>query len=176
MKTPLRKADYTLTVKRPKHIIIHHTIEICPDVPLDNATFQTGRFQSLSYVFTKLNVKGYHFVIEKAGDEYFPIVSQPLFTQCKWDDIDESYWNDISVGILANYDFDFPEDRFYSVLAFRVLVPLCRWFNMTYSDILLHKEISSNKELTCPGEMFIKEKMIKAFRTHWRKGPTINRK
>jgi len=175
-KLPLKKNDYKLADASPRHIVIHHSVEICPGVPIDNATFQTGKFQQKSYIFTKPKLKGYHIVFEKITDEYYPILSQPLFTKCLWPDVDDVYENSIHIGILGDYDFEIPSDRLYDVLSFRVLVPICRGFRIPIENIVLHRDISKKKDLTCPGMMFERIRLIKAFRTHWRKGPTLARK
>ena len=175
-KLPLKKTDYILSDATPRHIVIHHTVEICPGVPIDNATFQTGKFQAKSYIFTKPNLKGYHITFEQITDDYYPILSQPLFTKCKWPDLEPTYENAFHIGIIGDLDFEIPTDRLYNVLAFRVLVPLARGFRIPIDNLVLHREISNKKDLTCPGMMFSHERMIKAFRTHWRKGPVLARK
>lgn len=151
---------------KPRWIILHHTSEIYenPMAKIDNSKFQ---IQGLSKGVLELKQSdiNYHYVVEKINDEYYPIVCRPFVYLCEWDDIDPNINNRaIHVGFLGNYDFKIPEKRFYEVLAFRILNPMLKMFKLDPSRIKFHNEVSSDKELTCPGDFIDKEVIISMVR------------
>lgn len=151
---------------RPRWIILHHTSELYknPVSKIDNSKFQ---IQGLSkgVLEMKQSDVNYHYVIEKIGEEYYPIVCRPFVYLCEWDDIDPNINNKaIHVGFLGNYDFKVPEKRFYEVMAFRILNPMLKMFKLDPSRIKFHSDVSSDKELTCPGDFIDKEVVISMVR------------
>lgn len=151
---------------RPRWIILHHTSELYknPASKIDNSKFQ---IQGLSkgVLEMKQSDVNYHYVIEKIGEEYYPIVCRPFVYLCEWDDIDPNINNKaIHVGFLGNYDFKVPEKRFYEVMAFRILNPMLKMFKLDPSRIKFHSDVSSDKELTCPGDFIDKEVVISMVR------------
>ena len=84
-----------------------------------------------------------------------------MLTICEYEDIQVEYHKDIHIGLIGDYDNDYPPRRLYRVLAYRLLSPLMRLFYMDEDDILLHSAISTTSGLTCPGE-FIEMTLIKS--------------
>ena len=172
---PFKNADLKLSGHKPRHIVIHHTSELVESIPIDGDGLDVGKVRNLIYSLQRENKLGYHVIIERVKADYYPIVCQPWFTDCVWPDIDPMYYSDIHVAFIGNYDMDMLMDRAYKVLAFQILVPLSRYFRLDWEDIVLHKEISSNKELTCPGEFFDRVRLLEYFRTYYKRGPSITK-
>lgn len=170
---PFKNTDLKLSFKRPKHIIIHHTAELAKTVPQDEDSLQLFKVQKAIYTFNDKNKLGYHVIFERVKADYIPIVCQPWFTECVWEDIDPQYYSDLHVAFLGNYEYDMLMDRAYKVLAFQFLVPMCRVFRLDWPDILLHKEISNDPNCNCPGEFFDRTRMKQYFKYYFKRGPSI---
>ena len=168
-----KNSDIKMSSTKPKHIIIHHTAELAPDITQDEDSFQLSALQRKFYTFSKEHKLGYHIVIERVKADYYPVVCQPWFTDCVWDDLDPIYHSDMHIAFVGNYDYDMLMDRAYKVLAFQLLVPLSRYFRIPWENIVLHKEISNNKECNCPGEFFDRVRMQEYFRSYYKRGPSI---
>ncbi len=166
MKIPLKPSLMKIRRGKPKWIILHHTSEIYenPMAKIDNSKFQ---IQGLSKGVLELKQSdyNYHYVIEKINDEYYPIVCRPFVYLCEWDDIDPNINNrSIHIGFLGDYNYKIPEKRFYEVLAFRILNPMLKMFKLAPNRIKFHNDVSSNEELTCPGDFIDKEIIISMVR------------
>lgn len=168
-----KNSDLKLSSKKPTHIIIHHTHEIAPNMPTDTDGFTLPVLQKNIYSFQRKNKLGYHIIIERFKADYFPIVCQPWFTDCHWDDLDKEYDSCIHIAFSGNFELDMLMDRAYRVLAFQLLVPLSRYFRITKDRIVLHKEISNDKTVVCPGEFFDRNRMEEYYHTYYKKGPSI---
>lgn len=163
MRVPLRPSRLKIRRKPIRYIVMHHTAELYvqPESKIDNPKYQLpGLFKGVMEM--KEGDINYHFVVERVKDDYIPIVCRPFSFLCEWDDIDANI-NDraLHVALLGNFDFKIPERREYEVLAFRVLNPMLKLFGMHPSRIKLHRDISNNEEITCPGE-FIDRAVIEA--------------
>ena len=163
---PLRISSVKLVDKWPNHIIIHHTAETSYGLTsaIDTAKFQIGKYESGIYRNTKEFNTNYHIIIEKIESDFYPIISRPLFTITKWDDIPEEYVNAIHIGVFGDFESDLPMKRMYDILAFKVLCPMTIMFRIPEKNILLHKEVSMNEKETCPGEFFDKTILISSYR------------
>ncbi len=159
MKIPLKPSLMKIRRGVVKWIILHHTSEIYknPASKIDNAKFQMPGL-SKGVLELKQSDVNYHYVIDKIEDDYHPIVCRPFVYLCDWDDINININNRaIHIALMGNYDFKIPQKRLYEVLAFRLLNPMMKIFKLTPSRIKLHRDVSSNKELTCPGDFIDKE-------------------
>lgn len=158
---PLRATNYRLSESWPQAVIIHHSA--CklslPELEMDKTTFQTGKLHTLNYSVNHEKETGFNFIVERVGNDFHVICSQPLMTKCEFHDIDEKYWRSVHVCLMGNYNKDIPMNRMYSVLSYRILAPLMRLFIIKEEDILFHSTIS-NEEITCPGEFVNKEKLL----------------
>lgn len=156
MKLMLRPSLLKVRRQSVKWIILHHTSEIYeqPAARIDNSKFQTPELYK-GVLENKSGDINYHYVIEKIQEDFHPIVTRPFVYLCEWDDIDPNINNRaIHVACLGNLDFQMPVKRLYEVLAFRVLNPMLKMFHLSPSRIKLHRDVSSNKDLTCPGDFF----------------------
>lgn len=163
MKLPFRPSLLKIRRLSAKWIILHHTVELypAPEAKIDNSKFQ------LPFLYNKVMEENssdinYHFVIEKIKDDYHAITTRPFTYMCEWDDISDDINNRaIHVALLGSYDFKIPEIRLLEVLSYKLLNPLLKIFAIPPSRIKLHREVSSNKELSCPGD-FVDIGKIKA--------------
>jgi len=168
MKIPLKPSLMKIRRGKVQWIILHHTSELYknPASKIDNAKFQVQGL-SKGVLEMKHSDVNYHYVIEKIDEEYYPFVCRPFVYLCEWDDIDPNINNRaIHIALLGNYDFKVPQKRMYEVLAFRVLNPMMKMFKISPKRIKMHRDVSSNKELTCPGDFIdpeVVETMVRRF-------------
>lgn len=163
MKIPFKPSLLKVRRGKPRFIILHHTAEMYenPESRIDNQKFQMPGI-SKGVLEKKQGDINYHYIIDKIKEDYQPIVCRPFVYICEWPDIHTDI-NDraIHVALLGSYDFKIPEKRCYEVLAFRLLNPMLKMFKLTPSRIKFHRDVSSDKELTCPGD-FIEPDIIEA--------------
>jgi len=161
MKIPLRPSLLKLRKERIKYIIIHHTNEMYEreETKIDNKNYQMqGIFKGV--LEKKDGDVNYHYIIEKIKDEYLPIVCRPFSFLCEWDDIDPNINNrSIHIALMGNYDLTIPENRIYEILTYRLINPLLKLFQLSTHRIKFHNEVSSQKNISCPGEFLEKEKI-----------------
>ena len=174
---PLRMTNYKLAEGWPPAIIIHHTA--CkidkPELSIDKANFQTQKFHNTNYRIYRKET-GFNFIVDRVGDDFQVVVSQPLMTLCEFEDIEERYWRAIHIALMGNYNKDIPMTRLYKALSYRLLAPIMRLFLLTESDILLHSAISTDDNTTCPGEFVDMEKLKMNLRTVFRRRSLTRRK
>jgi len=168
VRMPFRPSMMKVRRQAAKWIILHHTAELY-DIP--SARIDNGNFQ-LPDILTGVQEKkqadvNYHYIIEKVKDDYQIFVCRPFIYLCEWPDIhDDINKRAIHVALLGSYDFKIPPKRLYEALAYRLLNPFMKIYALTPSRIKGHNEVSSNKELSCPGEflnMAIVESMVRKF-------------
>ncbi len=154
MKIHLRPSLLKIRRQSVKWIIIHHTAEMydLPSARIDNAKYQLPALFKGVLEKKQADVN-YHYVIEKVKEDYIAIMTRPFNYLCQWDDIDKNINNRaIHVAALGSYDFKVPENRMYQVMAYRVLNPTLKLYGISPKRIKFHHEVSSNKDLTCPGD------------------------
>jgi len=160
-KIPLRVSRLKIRHTKVKFIIIHHTVCLYPteEIRIDNQKPQmNGLFKGV--METKTADVNYHYVIDKIGDEYIPIVGRPLAAICDFDDIDPSINKaSIHVALMGSYNFKIPEARCYEILSYKILAPLMKLYNLTPNKIKFHSEVSETEEY-CPGDFVDKGKII----------------
>lgn len=149
-----------------KWIIIHHTAEMYdnPLARIDNAKYQMpGIFQGV--LEKKQGDVDYHYVIEKIKEDYVAIVTRPFPYLCEWPDIDPNINNRaLHIALLGNYDLKIPQKRMYDILSYRILNPMMKMFNLSPKRIKLHKDVSNDKDVYCPGEFVDHDRIITATR------------
>ena len=162
MKIPLKPSLLTIRRQSVKWIIIHHTAEIYkqPAARIDNQKYQLPELLKGVLEMKQADIN-FHYVVEKIREDYATLACRPISYLCEFDDISPNINNRaIHLGLLGSYNFTIPEKRLYEVLAFRLLNPMLKLFALSPNKIVLHREVSSNKDLTCPGEFLNKEVVI----------------
>ena len=162
MKIKLRPSRLKVRRQTVKWIIVHHTAEMYkqPEARIDNAKFQMPALVAGVHIQKQADIN-YHYVIDKIKEDYYPIVTRPIAYLCEWDDIDKNINNRaVHVAVMGSYDMKIPVARLYEILAFRLLNPMLKLFNLAPNRIKLHRDVSSDKDLSCPGDFFNEGKMI----------------
>ncbi len=168
MKIPLRPSRLIVRRQSVKWIILHHTAELY-DIPaskIDNASYQMpGLFKGV--LEKKQPDINYHYILDKIKEDYIPIVARPFVYLCEWPDIDINMNNRaVHVALMGSYDFKVPEKRMYEVLAFRLLNPFMKMYHLAPNRIKFHNQVSSDKDLSCPGDFLdraVIESMVRRF-------------
>jgi len=154
MRLPFKPSLLKVRRKKIKWIILHHTVELypSPEAKIDNAKFQLPFLYNNAIEQNTADIN-YHFVIEKIKNDYHAITTRPFSYLCQWDDISPDINERAAhVALLGSYDFKIPEVRLLEVLSYKILNPLLKMFAIPPSRIKLHRDVSDNKELTCPGD------------------------
>ncbi len=168
MKIPFKPSMMQIRRSSIKWIILHHTSEIYvnPESRIDNAKFQIPGI-SKGVLELKQGDINYHYILDKIEEDYYPILCRPYVYLCEWDDIhDDINKRSIHIALLGNYDFKVVEKRCYEVLAYRLLNPMMKLFGITPNKIKLHKDVSNNNDISCPGDFvdpIVIESMVRKF-------------
>jgi len=161
MRPRLNPARMKIRRKPIKWIILHHTAELypAPAAKIDNAKFQMNSLYNNALELDEPDLE-YHFVIEKIKEDYYVTMARPFVYLCDWDDIDTNL-NEraIHIALLGSYDFKIPAPRLLQILAFRLINPLIKMFDIIPSRVKLHRDVSS-EDITCPGDFISIEKII----------------
>jgi hypothetical protein len=161
MKIPFKPSLMKIRRQSVKWIILHHTAEMydIPSARIDNSKFQIQDLASGVLEKKQADIN-YHYVVDKIKEDYMPIACRPISYLCEWEDIDLNMNNRaIHIALMGSYDFKIPEPRCYQILAYKLLTPMLKLFKIPPSKIKLHRDVSSIKDLTCPGD-FIDEAIV----------------
>jgi len=161
-RIPLRPSMLTRRRQTVKWIILHHTAEMypAPESRIDNPKYQmTGLFNGV--LEKKQGDVNYNFVIDMILTDYVAITARPFVYLCDWEDIEPNINNRaIHIALMGNYDFKVPQLRMYQVLAYRLINPLLRQYGLSPQRVKFHRDVSSNKELSCPGDFIDEGRVI----------------
>ena len=161
MKIPLKPSLLKIR-RRTKWIVLHHTAEQYdnPSSRIDNPKYQMpGIFKGV--LEKKQGDVNYHYVVDKIGEDYIPVVCRPISYLCEWDDIYPDINNAaVHVALMGSYSFKIPEKRCYEVLAFRLLNPLIKIFGLAPARIKFHSQVT-DADTDCPGE-FVDREVVEA--------------
>jgi len=168
MKLKLRPSMMKIRRQSVKWLIVHHTAELyhAPESRIDNPRFQIPGIVAGVHE-QKTGDVNYHYVIDRIKEDYYPIVTRPIAYLCEWDDIHPDINNRaVHIAVLGSYSFKVPPTRLYEILAYRLLNPMLKLFHIPPSKIKLHRDVSDNKELDCPGDFFDYGKLITLVRRY----------
>jgi len=161
MKLQFRPSKLKVRRTKLRYIIIHHTAEQYsnPATLVDNPKFQTEKIYN-GVLELKQGDINYNFLIEKINSDYQIIMARPFPYLCEYPDIPNDINNSsIHIGCMGNYDLKIPDKRFYEVLAYKVINPLMKQYHLTPSLIKLHRDVTTKKDLSCPGYFFNDDKL-----------------
>jgi len=165
-RIPLRPSLLPRRRQSVKWIILHHTAEMyeAPESRIDNPKYQMpGLFKGV--LEKKQADINYNYVIDMIKGDYNVITARPFVYLCEWDDIDANINNRaLHVALMGNYDFKVPQLRMYQILAYRILNPLIRQHGLSPSRVKLHRDVSSDKGLSCPGDFIDEGRVIAQIR------------
>jgi hypothetical protein len=162
MKIPFRPSLLTIRRQTIKWLIVHHTVEFyeLPEARIDNSKYQTKAIFK-GVLERKEPDVNYNVIIEKVDEDYIPIVTRPFAYLCDFPDIHADVnKRALHVALLGSYDFKIPNIRLLEVLAYRVLNPFMNIFKIPTNKVKLHREVSTDKDITCPGDFVDSGKII----------------
>ena len=162
MKIPFRPSRMELRRQSIKWLIIHHTAEM---YDREEARIDTAKFQTKALFKGVLEKKqadiNYHVVIEKIDEDYIPIIARPFPYLCEWPDIHPDInKRALHIALLGSYDFTIPNVRLMQVLSYKVLNPFMKLFHLSTNKVKLHRQVSQDKDITCPGDFVSYEKIM----------------
>jgi len=166
MKIPYRPTNFEKMRSRPKYIILHDincAFENMRINLIDDNKSQVNKIRSDNYIINNQSDLNYHFAIEQIND-YETIIGRPITMHCEYDDIPIQYKNSIHIGMMGSFEYDIPDQRYYRHLAYRSIVPMMSIYGIPIGNIILHKDITSNKLKNCPGVFFDKNKLLQSVR------------
>ena len=168
MKIPFKIRWFEPFRRMPKYIILHDvgcSAANISEVRLDTAKFQTNLLRAKQFTLNMEPDLNFHYVLERIGEDYEVILGRPFAVDCTYPDIPTNYRNSIHVCLMGSYDYDIPDDRLYKKLSYNILSPASKIFKIPPNRIVLHSEVSIDKELACPGSFFNKDTMIAHFKS-----------
>jgi len=167
-RIPLRPSMLKRRRQSVKWIILHHTAEMYenPESKIDNPKYQvSGLFKGV--LEKKQGDVNYHYVIDMIKSDYTVITCRPFVYLCDWEDINPNINNRaIHIGILGDYDFKIPPIRLYQILAYRLINPMLNHFGISPTKVKFHRDVSSNTELSCPGDFIDMNRLISQIRRY----------
>jgi hypothetical protein len=164
VRIPYKPASFK-RLKKVRYIIIHDVsckFSHLSDFYKDSIKMQSNRLRVNDYVLHGESDLSFHFIAERIGDDYETVVGRPITAHCDFDDIIDPYKNAIHIAVMGNFVYESPNARLYKQLAYRVLAPIAQLFRVPYTKIMLHSEVTTDKEMenACPGRNFDKKKLL----------------
>ena len=137
--------------------VVRHKINLGYESALGSG-FQRADELGCDVVIT-LDADGQHepslirLFIEKIKQDYVPMVCRPISSLCDWDDIPDAInKRALHVAMMGSYDFKVPERRLYEVLSYRLISPMMKIYGLNPKRVKFHRDVSTNKDLSCPGD------------------------
>lgn len=168
MRFPFKPSKLNIRRKSIKWIVLHHTAELYeyPEAKIDNEKSQISSIYNNALEQNSGDIN-YHYIIEKIKNDYHAIMTRPFMFLCEWPDIhDDINSRALHVAFMGSYDFKIPETRLLEVLSYKIINPFMKLFGFTPNRVKLHKDVSSNKELTCPGDFIDLPKIMALIRRY----------
>jgi len=167
MIVPYKPPYFTKATRKFKYIIIHDLscrFDKMSRAEIDDKKAIVGHLRTYNWVFNDQFDLPFHFLCEKIGRDYETIMGTPFCYRIVYDDIPSQYDVSIHIGIACDCSVSAPSMRSYQQIGYRSIASIMRWFGIPISNILLHREVSTNKDSVCPGMLFDKNKLISAIR------------
>ena len=161
MIVPFKPVYLPKMYKKPQYIIIHDfscqfgTID---KARTDNKLANIQGVRAYNWVFNGEYELPYHFVCEKINQDYETLMARPFCYMCEYEDIPSQYVASIHIAVAGNYNFMTMTNRAYQQMAYRSISSIVKWFRLPLNRVLMHWEVSENKNLHCPGDNFDKDR------------------
>jgi len=163
MIVPYKPIYFKKATRKFRYIIIHDLscrFEHLDKAKIDSKRSVAGSLRGYNWVFNEEFDLPYHMLCERVGMDYETIMCKPFAYYCEYPDIPSVYLASIHIGVAGNFDTVQPSQRSYQQIGYRAISPFIKWFGIPLSNILLHREVSEDKETKCPGVMFDKNKLM----------------
>jgi len=130
-----------------RYIVLHHSFTE------DGKTLNWSTIRKYHKEYNGWSDVGYHFGIEDIYGEYEVLVGRPLTrpgAHCK-----QKSMNTKSIGIcfVGNYDLAKPDMNMILVCMNRIILPLCKIYDIGWNNIVGHREVTGVQK-SCPGSQF----------------------
>jgi N-acetylmuramoyl-L-alanine amidase len=138
-------------VSAPTHIMVHHSLTA------DDEALSWQAIRAYHTVFNKWDDIGYHYGVEKLGNEYEVLGGRPesdVAAACREGKMNEKA---IHVCCVGNFDKVPPSPQLLAKLVKYVLVPLVKRYKIPWGNIIAHRDYAGYK--TCPGRLFDMDKL-----------------
>lgn len=163
MIVPYKPVYFKKTTRKFNYIIIHDLscrFSNLGIAKVDTKKSSSSHLRSYNWIFNDEFDLPYHFLCERIGLDFETIMCTPFCYKCIYDDIPSEYEAAIHIAIAGNFSTIQPDQRAYKQIGYRAMASIMRWFSMPFGHIFLHREVSTNKDLKCPGEFFDKSKFM----------------
>lgn len=164
MKVPIKPKMLTKFKLGWKYVILHDVscnFEGLGEFYTDNVKAQINRLRTADYIMNGQNDINFHYLIERLDEDYEVVIGRPLSAMCEYDDIpDNINRTAVHVGMMGNFNYKIPGNRFYQQMAYKIISPLVQQYHIQRDRILLHDEVSIKEDLECPGKLFDKQKLL----------------
>lgn len=168
MLLPYKPVLLPKAIKRYKYIIIHDLT--CMFTGIDQAKHdskksQIGSLRGYNWILNGQMELNYHFIVEKIGRDYETVMGRPFHKLCVFNDIPSPYdMSSLHIAMAGHYKIMKPSKRFYMQMGYRAIAPLVKWFSISVNNIYLHSEVSTNKDIACPGPFFNKNVFLSSLK------------
>lgn len=163
MIVPYKPIYFKKATRKFRYIIIHDLTCRFGGLDVakaDNKRVSVTNLRSYNWIFNDEFDIPYHFLCERLGPDYETVMGTPFAYYCKYDDIPSQFDASIHIGIAGKFSMIAPTQRMYQQVGYRAIASIVRWFGLPLSHIFLHREVSKDKELGCPGKFFDKNKLL----------------
>ena len=163
MIVPLQIRKFRKFSRKPRYVIIHDTSCQSPSdaaLIIDSPMPQTNYLRGKLWTTKTMHDVPYHYVIERVKQEIEVVMGRPFGVHCDYDDIPSPYDFSYHIAIMGNYEKDIPHPRLYQKMCYNCLSPMIRMSGIGIKRIFLHSEVSTNKDLSCPGSFFVKDRLM----------------
>ena len=167
MLVPYKPVYFKKATRRFRYIVIHDLS--CRFADLDKAKVDTiqpvaSHLRSYNWIFNDEFDLPYHFLCERIGMDYETLLGTPFCYYCIFDDIPSEFIPSIHIGVAGNFNVTQPDQRAYRQIGYRAVASAARWFKIPFGHIYLHRDISKDKESSCPGPLFDKGRFMAAIK------------
>lgn len=165
IKVQYRPVSLPRVKRKYKYIVIHDTSCIFKNLDftkIDDKKSRASDLRAYELIFNKQYDLNYHFLGKFVKNDYESFVGRPLYRLCVYKDMPDIYQNGIHVCQYGDYNIINGQQRMYQQLAYRVIAPMLFWFKIPIKNVVLHHQISNDKDVKCPGSMFDYEKLMNA--------------
>jgi len=166
MRVPFKPVYLKKAYKKFMYIIIHdYSCKFGTLNKVDTKGISVQDVRNYNWIWYNEFELPYHFICEKIGQDFETVMCRPLSYYCEYEDIPSVYLPSVHIAIAGNYNVIAPEQRAYQQIGYRSIASIMRWFSIPISNIKMHWEVSADKTIHCPGDLFDKDKFLANIRS-----------
>jgi len=168
MIVPYKPIYFKKATRKFKYIIIHDLSCRFGDLDrakVDSNKASSGHLRNYNWIFNDEYDLPFHFLCDKVGTDFETIMGVPFCYYIKYDDIPSTYDASIHIGVAGDCSLVQPSQRAYQQIGYRSVASIVKWFGLPLNQIKLHHEVSTNKDIGCPGVLFNKNKFVSSIKS-----------